>query len=214
MNELHFLQRMFEGYVTTYRRNMWHTTSGYSDMTAGELAFFETLGVHLGYTVRREMNWDHPRDLCWCETTIHKRGDRLDFDAKTVLYLERENNDSRVVPTVKKLLISTNTPIGIPYLVGVFGWATRSTLAEAKGFARAELPKTPHNQLMLISWVGEKVDGEFLVEAWIVARGEDGQMVEYTREATPMLDRAGYWYMHFEGDLNWHVARINLQAAK
>ena len=56
MNELHFLQRMFEGYVTTYRRNMWHTTSGYSDMTAGELAFFETLGVHLGYTVRREMN--------------------------------------------------------------------------------------------------------------------------------------------------------------
>ena len=136
MNELTFLQRIFDGYVFTYRRNMWHSSANYADMTAGELGFFSTLGTHLGYMVRREMNWDFPRDMCWCEKTECKRGASLDSEARTILYLERENHDGRVGPTIEKLLHYKNTPVRIPFLIAVLGLARANTLAEAKALGK------------------------------------------------------------------------------
>ena len=212
MDDLTFLQRIFDGYVTTYRRNMWHTTSGLTDMTAGELGFFVTLGTHLGYTVRREMNWDFPRDLCWCETTTCKRGGDIDIEARTVLYLERENHDGRVDLTIRKLLDKENTPTRIPYLIAVLGWTRKSTLDDAKAMARQTFPGTLHTRLMLISWIGEKQDGEYLIEGWILERNGDGRLSEFVREATPEFDKAGYWYMHFDEKMpqqaQWDIVRV------
>ena len=184
MNDIEFLERIFRGYVMTYRANLWHTTANYSDMTSAELGFFTRLGSHLGYVVRREMNWDYPRDLCWCESTEDSRDDEK---ARTILYLERENSDGRVDKnTVEKLLKTSN---GVKYLVAVLGWVRRATLEAAKEKVRKGLGEQQY--FFSISWVGETPDGEFEVEAWICHKE-----TERVLTAKASMDEAGYWYLH------------------
>ena len=62
MNNEMFLMRLFEGFVRSFASFRWRTNSNCSDITAKEIAHFCGLGEKLGYTTRREMNWEHPRD--------------------------------------------------------------------------------------------------------------------------------------------------------
>ncbi len=105
-----FLKLIFNGYVNCYRKNNWHTSSNYSDMTHTELNFFLELGQSHGFFVRKEMNWDYPRDLCWCETE----------NSEAFLYLERKNENSRCVLTIEKQLDQLNSG-AIKNFVSVFG---------------------------------------------------------------------------------------------
>jgi hypothetical protein len=107
-----FLKMIFNGYVNCYRKNNWHTTANYADMTFKELGFFSQLGESIGFIVRLEINWNYPRDLCWCK---HPE------DKEAFLYLERENDNGRAVHTIEKMLNPANSK-DIPILVCVFGW--------------------------------------------------------------------------------------------
>ena len=186
MDSRKFLQRIFDGYVNCYRQFNWHASSNYADMTAVELNFFADLGQRLGYFVGREMHWDYPRDLCWCEEPPGR--DRK--QTKYVLYLERENEDGRVLEnTVNKMLNPANAP-GVPYLVAVLGWVKPGTLEKAKALIRERLPSD--QSFLLISWVGESKNGEFFVEGWLAP---SGGFAETARSAAAEPDAGGYWSM-------------------
>jgi hypothetical protein len=183
MDNNRFLQKLFDGYVSCYRQHNWHMSSNYSDITSAELAFFTQLGRGLGFVTRREMNWDYPRDLCWCERT----GGKSDADAGTELYLERENDDKRVLTTIEKMTNPENAPT-VPLLVAVFGWVRPATLQRAKRLTWERL--RDGQKLLMISWIGDTQDGAgFSLEGWILADG-----VATRRDAAPHVDKAGYWY--------------------
>ena len=184
MTDQLFLQNVFNGYARSYRQFQWHKSAKYADMTASELGFFSTLGNSLGYMVRREMCWQFPRDLCWCGTTVSINDD----EAQTVLYLERENKDSRVLDTIGKMTNPKNAK-DVPYLVAVFGWIRQNTLNAAKREIRGRL--LSHQHFLMISWIGEKQDeGDYNLEGWVY-----GGEKELVRVAKPKLDEAGYWYV-------------------
>ncbi len=183
MSDHLFMQHLFNGYVRCYRQFQWHTSSNFADMTAAELGFFSSLGNSLGYVVRREWFWQYPRDLCWCETTLSEN----DIEARTRLYLERENNDDRVLVTIEKMTNPENSK-DIPYLVAVFGWVQQNTLDAAKKEIRQRI--LPHQHFLMISWIGGKKDGDdYNLEGWVCSG-----KTESVREAKPKIDEAGYWY--------------------
>jgi hypothetical protein len=182
-----FLQRIFNGYVNCYRKNNWHTTSNYSDMTHAELGFFKELGESLGFFVRMEMKWEYPRDLCWCENSD---------SSEAFLYIERENKDNRCLDTVMKQLNNLNSS-SIPFLVSLFGWVKPDTLDTAKQYIRNNIPED--KAYLIISWIGDRQDGnDFIVEGWVLYSGH-----ETKRIAIPKIDGAKYWYLLFEKDSEW-----------
>lgn len=186
-----FLQMIFNGYVTTYRKNNWHTTAKYSDMTHKELNFFIQLGESLGFMVRREMNWSYPRDLCWCDGAT---GD------KPYLYLERENQDGQAEYTIEKILNPDNSR-DIPILVSVFGNISKETLKNIKSLIRNKLPESQY--FLMISWPPENEnvdeDDNDIVEGWIFSKGQ-----ETVRTAKANMDKGGYWFIFFDkSDKGW-----------
>lgn len=183
MDDQKFLQHIFNGYASCFHKGFWHTSSNYSDMTTADLNFFSTLGQSLGFRVRREMNWQYPRDLCWCQTNETKS----DFDANTLLYLERENKDGRVGDTIEKMLNPINAPL-VPYLVALFGWVKPSTLSKAKKQISSSL--LPNQSFLLISWVGDNQNGDnWILEGWCLS----GQKAT-TRKVDTRIDENGHWY--------------------
>ncbi len=188
-----FLQMIFNGYVTCYRKNNWHTTAKYHDMTHRELQFFMQLGESLGFIVRREMEWQYPRDLCWCET--HE-------SIKPFLYLERENLDNRAEHTINKMLNPDNSK-DIPILVCVFGWIRPNTLDKMKSLIRQS--HLVDQSFLIVSWVGEDKDTVNDVEGWSLC---DGQ--EAVRTAKAETDDAGYWYIKFNN--SWFIVQQKVLA--
>lgn len=184
MNNSEFLKRILDGYVLTYRTNLWHTTSNHCDMTATELNFFTQLGSYLGFVVRREMNWQYPRDLCWCEPGSDPRPAD---DEGTILYLERENQDKRVDQTIEKLLDIKNAP-NVKFLVAVFGCIKQETLNAAKEEIRTRLGSD--RSFLCISWIGDRPDDATDVEGWVFSNNH-----ESTRKIKAYMDKAEYWYL-------------------
>lgn len=180
MNSCIFLQRLFEGYVLSFRNLRWHTTSNYSDITAAELAHFSELGSKLGYLVRREMNWHFPRDLCW-----------VPFGSKEAyLYLERENKDSRCKHTIEKMLNPNNSK-DVSLLVASFGFLRPESFDWAKEQLRRGLLK--HQSALLYAWVGSDENmGPFTVSAAVI----DGDSVVECR-AKPSIDEGGFWQINY-----------------
>ena len=190
-NSVELIKRICNGYLSNYRRNNWHKSSNYSDMTSSELNFFSEVGTLLGFHVRREMNYQYPRDLCWCEST---NGGKNDIEAQTYLYIERENEDNRAIEnTVLKLLNKENSK-NIPNLMAVFGWIKPKTLDSAKDYVRKYFANEEAitSTFSIISWVGEnKEDSKFRIECWIT-NGEN----EFSRTADPILDENEFWYVN------------------
>ena len=183
MNRLTFLQFIFNGYSCCFHKGLWHTSSNYSDVTTADLNFFTTLGQSLGFRVRREMNWNYPRDLSWCQTNEIKS----DLEAKTFLYLERENKDGRAEITIEKMLNPKNA-FAVPYLVAVFGWIREQTLAGIKKKIQSELPE--EQSFLLISWVGSSQDGsDWILEGWCCSEN-----MTSTRRLEVQTDGNGHWY--------------------
>ena len=199
MNDVELMKRVFDGYVFNYRNNNWHTKSNYSDMTFLELGFFSRLGNYLGFHVRREMNYEYPRDLCWCDSFD---GSDNDIDAKTFLYIERENEDNRAINnTIRKMLIDKNSK-DIPNFLAVFGWIRPETLKLAKNIIdeKFENPNSSNKTFSIISWIGKsKEDPEFSIECWIKS-----SVGEYTKTATPKIDECGFWYIQ-PNDSQWQL---------
>ncbi len=183
------MQYVFNGYAMCFQKALWHTSLNYSDVTSADLNFFTTLGHSLGFRVRREMNWQYPRDLCWCRTDELVDENANSKDAKTELYLERENNNSRAKYTIKKMLHKDNAP-SVPYLVAVFGWIRKQTLADVKDMIRAAYLQE-NQTFLLISWVGDAKDGEhWLLEGWYFSRQE-----ESVRTLNVKMDDNKHWYV-------------------
>lgn len=186
MNIHKFLEKLFDGYVTSYRKFGWHKTSTYSDMTQIELNHFSILGESLGYISSRETHWEYPRDLCWIEPQTQK----------TFLYMERENKYERYAHTIDKMLNPLNTN-NIPVLVAVFGWLKQETYDQAKQEISNRLPE--QKAMLLIAWIAESQDSEnFIVRAF--CKSSTG-LTE--RSAIPSLDNGGYWQLNFEDNSTW-----------
>lgn len=188
MDSAEFLRRIFDGYVTCYRKNNWSTYEReYANMTHKELSFFIQLGESLGFIVRLEMEWQYPRDLCWCEAPNGN---------EPFLYLERENRDGQAEYTIEKMLNIDNSR-DIPTLVCVFGWIREQTLKKVKTLIRKRLPEDKN--FLMISWIGDdKDEGPFTVEGWIFSGGKESY-----RKAKPEMDNGEYWYIYFEKDSTW-----------
>lgn len=194
INDEKFLQFIFNGCAACFHKAFWHTSSSYSDMTTADLNFFLTLGQHLGFRVRREMNYAYPRDLCWCESNEITS----DADAKTLLYLERENKDDRADYTINKMLDPNNAP-SVPYLVALFGWIKPSTLANIKTEIQKKLQERLHQSFLLISWVGETQNGDdWRLEGWCFS----GQKTT-TRTLEVQLDDNKHWYIVTDPNKIW-----------
>jgi hypothetical protein len=164
-------------------------------MTFSELNFFAKLGSMLGYHARREMNYQYPRDLCWCDSVGSTKND---IDARTYLYLERENEDSRVISnTIQKMLNPLNAP-NVPNLLAVFGWIRPETLCAAKQYVRENFKKheNKHEIFSIISWIGVKKDADvFNLECWIYT-----PEFEYLKDANPFVDGNGFWHISLKND--------------
>jgi hypothetical protein len=189
-----FLQMVLNGYVTTYRKNNWHTTERHlANWTHKDLNFFIRLGESLGFIVQLEMNYEYPRDLCWCNGI---KGD------KPFLYLERENKDANAVDTIKRMFEPAANTQDIPILVAVFGEVTKETLQRVKNTVRLNVNE---NQCFLvISWPPENqdVNDDDIVEGWIFSRRQ-----ETRRIARANMDKGGYWFMYFDDkDKGWTAA--------
>jgi hypothetical protein len=180
MNSRTFLQRLFEGYVVSFRKFGWHTTSSYSDITAAELTHYSELGAKLGYLVRREMNWHFPRDLCW-----------VPFGSKEAyLYMERENKDSRCKHTIEKMLNPANSK-EVTLLVASFGFLRPDSFSWAKDRLRDELLK--HQSALLYAWVGlDENMGPFEIMAAVI---DADSIVEC--QAIPSIDEGGFWQINY-----------------
>lgn len=191
MNNQTFLQFIFNGYASCFHKSFWHTSSNYSDMTSADLNFFSNLGQSLGFRVRREMAWQYPRDLCWCQTNEPKS----DVD-NTILYLERENENGRVDHTINKML-NPNNASSIPYLVALFGWIKPSSLSLEKMKISARL--SPHQSFLLISWIGDTKDGEkWILEGWCLSGGK-----ATTRQLDVKQDENEHWYAVVDPNNKW-----------
>ena len=178
MNTSIFLRRLFEGYVKNFRSFNWHVSSNYADITSAELNHFSLIGKSLGYLVRREMNWNYPRDLCWV------LGENNDKEA--YLYLERENKDSRMLHTIKKMLERDNSK-DIHILVASFGHLKPESFVAASELLRNGILN--HQSALLFAWIGENENSsEFSVKAHIVT---SENVEEY--EAIPYIGKDGYW---------------------
>jgi hypothetical protein len=187
MNKIIFLQRLFEGYVISFRSFCWHTSSNYSDITSAELSHFSTIGEKLGYMVRREMNWEYPRDLCWVD----------DAESEAYLYMERESKDSRCKHTIEKMLNPENS-LNIPVLVASFGFLKPESFEWASCCLKRGLLK--NQSALIFAWVGENEDkGPFEVKAHVVC---DGQISECLAE--PSMDVGGFWQINYvNGVAEW-----------
>lgn len=187
MNTKKFLQMLFEGYVLSFRQFCWHTSANYSDMTAVELAHFSEIGTKLGYLVKREMNWDFPRDLCW-----------VPLESKEAyFYMERENKNSNCNHTIEKMLNPENSR-EVSLLVAGFGFLRPESFNWAKMQFRDRLLK--HQSALLYAWVGlNDNDGPFSIEAAVI--DADGIL---ECQAEPVLDKGGFWQINFASGIpNW-----------
>lgn len=185
MNKVEFLQRLFQGFVVNFESFKWYTTSNYSDITAKELGHFSELGERLGFCVRREMNWEYPRDLCWVDGTGKK--------SKPYLYMERESKNARMEHTIIKMLNPENFA-GIPFLVASFGHLTQASYEEA--LSRLESGVEAGQSALLFAWVAEKEETDsYDIRASVTSGGSTVSCaaIPYLNENTQC------WAMKFSG---------------
>lgn len=183
MDDLYFMQSIFNGYCNCYSLHNWHKSSTFTDMTHNELHYFIQLGNMLGFLSRREPEC---MDLCWHEFSASKPG-------RLVMYLERENISGKVLSDTLGKLLSTQI-LQADYLIGVFGWITPEHHEEAVRMITKDING---RDLLSISFIGVdqyktpdwKVEGNI----WIGNR-------HYRRKAIAEPDKGGYWYIHFKVD--------------
>ena len=181
------LQMLFVGYVRSFASFRWYSRVNHADITAKELHHFSEIGERIGFVVRREMNWEHPRDLCWVET--------VDPGAVPFLYLERESKQGRMRHTIEKMLDPQNGA-GVPVLVASFGLLNASSFEIASRMLRDGV--RDGQSALLYAWIGDREDApRFDVRADVITEARC-----LTTEATPYLNAesaAPYWCMRFEG---------------
>jgi hypothetical protein len=191
MNNKLFLQKLFVGFVQNFQSFRWHTSSNYSDITAKELGHFSQIGELLGFCVRREMNWNYPRDLCWVEGSLN--------NATPYLYMERESKDNRMKHTIEKMLSPENSA-GIPILVVSFGHLTPESYAQASTMLKKGLEG--EQIALLYAWVAEKEESSSYE---IVARIITNNSIVESKAIPYVSAKTNFWCMHFEtGVGEWH----------
>jgi hypothetical protein len=180
-----FLQMLFGGYVRSFASFRWYAVANYTDLTAKELHHFTEIGERLGFIVRREMNWDYPRDLCWVKST--------DATATPFLYLERESKDIRMGYTIEKMLNPENGG-GIPILVASFGHLRETSFEKAS--ARLQAGVVEGQAALLFAWVAESENAaRFEMRASVITQSRS-----LTTQAMPyLIEDERYWCMRFEG---------------
>jgi hypothetical protein len=187
LNTVYFLQKLFEGYVRSFASFRWYTTCNYSDLTSKELNHFTAIGERLGFVVRREMNWNYPRDLCWVES--------LDSKAIPYLYLERESKDGRMCQTIEKMLKPDNSK-GIPILVASFGHLKEASFKKASEMLMNGIQAD--QTALLFAWVAESENASnFEICAEVISASSRTA----TKAIPDIAEHGQYWYMRFDGDV-------------
>lgn len=189
MGSSYILQRIFEGYVRNFSTFRWYTNSNNSDITSKELFHLSDLGERLGYIVRREMNWHFPRDLCWVED--------LGKESVPFLYVERESNPDRLVPTIEKMTNVENSG-GIPYLVASFGFLKPGMFEQ--GVHQFQEALSEDQTALIYAWIAERENApKWAVRAAIISTE---RVIE--TEAVPSITEDSYWSIRFsERHASW-----------
>ena len=210
MDELKFLQKIFQGYVNCYSSFRWHTGCTYSDMTSRELGFFTDLGIKLGFIVIREYtdrsphghedkSNSNPRDLVWIDPDTCDPVPNTSWgnpnNGKVFLHLERENSSKDAIcagcDKLNKLSHAANCNDG-RYLIGVFGWVTEGDKAKIISRIKSGCEYKDRN-VLIISFTGETQEKADSLEGYVFANGK-----HLMRKAVTGIDGAGYWYAYLE----------------
>ncbi|GEM_PF-3488195 len=203
MNDLMFLQMIFNGYVNCYGHLRWHTQNTYSDMTQKELNFFSNLGSMLGFLSIREKSErarpenptshiSNPRDLVWVSP---ERPDDV------ILHIERENDCAKANAcffTDNKILDSAKYG-GDRFLVAVLGHVRDADYQNIK----KEIVSNPvylDRKVLIISFIGQTRDNARECRGLIKFENR-----LYERTAKAELDKGGYWYLYFMPESVWQL---------
>ncbi len=187
MDDLSFLKMIFHGYVISYGAHRWHRINSYTDMTENELCFFSDLGTKLGFISIREYE---RKDLVWLDPEDNNR---------IILHLERENESWGALNcffTENKLKASAKICDG-RFLLGVFGFVTEQDYKKIKGEILANEIYRGRN-ILIISFVGQTKNNAMDCFGFISSQH---RILERRAKAT--LDKADYWYLHFERKNDW-----------
>lgn len=144
-------------------------------MTHNELHYFTHLGNMLGFLASRE---PERMDLCWRDFATNR----------LVLYLERENHSGKALNETLDKLLDPNLPDDL-YLVGVFGWITKTNFDIAVQLISKEIGE---RNFLLIAFVGDNPNEAKDVQGIVWS----GRMM-YSRNAIADMDKAKYWYIYF-----------------
>ena len=199
------LKQLFAGYVYGYGGLRIHSKDSYTNITHIECEHFRNLGRALGYIGNREYR---RMDLVWQEPIDTTAGRQQD---KIVLYMERETDCSRFfTDALRKLHAWDNAhPNMGTVLVGLGGWITKDCLqgggkdrleGQIQDFAGNTGSK---NDVLLITWIGSKIDKTELVMATAIHRKIQTDRniptppveVEYAY-ARPVLLPSKYWDLY------------------
>lgn len=198
------LKQLFAGYVYGYGGLRIHSKDSYTNITHLECEHFRNLGRALGYIGNREYR---RMDLVWQEpidTTAGRQSDEI------VLYMERETDCSRFfTDALRKLHAWDSAHQDMEtILVGLGGWITKDRLqgsgkdtleGQIQDFRNTESNK----DVLLITWIGPKIDETKLVMATAIHRNipTDRNIptpqveVEYAY-ARPVLLPSYYWDLY------------------
>lgn len=205
MNDMHFLQMLFDGYVICFGKHRWHYLMTYSDATQEEIGHFRDLGLMLGdIPVRETARANLPRpDLVWLSHPMTQGEESVQNSHSVFLHLERENYSESARACVndqnKKLRYSARRAAqgGYPkYLIGIFGWVTQQDWDYCLRLIKSN-PDYSGRNVLLVGCIGNSQEKATDIEGFIWVDNH-----AYCRKGKCALNRSqdGFWSAYFTSD--------------
>lgn len=188
MNDLMFLERIFDGYILSLRSRQHFTFHSATDDTQRDLMYFAKLGEMLGYGSTFEHK--HPvtrdsMDLSWWTLKMNQSESRLEL-SDLVLHLERENKQQRNMLTLDRILKGG----GDYYRIALLADVPHGTVDNLRKYIDRKIHNKDY-KLLVIAWIATSSGGIYRAgydecEGWVYVGSQSS-----IRKARVLIDQTG-----------------------